>query len=123
MKPNTDGILNTFKSKAADELTRLREENETLLLERDRLRLQLEAAQDIEARIVEGPHGWIQWKGTNVCIDLHCTCGNLGHFDGDFAYAIKCAYCGAIWKLGQNVQFTPLPEEEMEETCIQEGKK
>ena len=21
------------------------------------------------------PHGWIQWKGTGVCMDVHCKCG------------------------------------------------
>ncbi len=34
--------------------------------------------------------GWIQWKGTDVCIDLHCVCGNNGHVDGDFMYEVQC---------------------------------
>lgn len=21
------------------------------------------------------PHGWIQWKGTDVCVDIYCKCG------------------------------------------------
>lgn len=46
MKFDPQGVLATFRGKAADELTRLREENEALVAERDRLRMQLEAAQD-----------------------------------------------------------------------------
>ena len=38
------------------------------------------------------PHGWIQWKGTNVCMDIHCKCGMLTHIDADFAYHVKCPH-------------------------------
>jgi len=23
------------------------------------------------------PHGWVQWKGTDVCMDVHCACGHI----------------------------------------------
>lgn len=39
-----------------------------------------------------GPHGWIQWKGTSVCMDVHCACGAHGHVDADFAYTLKCKH-------------------------------
>lgn len=35
------------------------------------------------------PHGWIQWKGTDVCMDFHCECGEANHYDGYFAYQIN----------------------------------
>jgi hypothetical protein len=38
--------------------------------------------------IPAGSHGWIQWKGTDVCMDIHCECGTLSHIDGEFAYII-----------------------------------
>lgn len=22
-----------------------------------------------------GAHGYLEWKGTNACVDLHCACG------------------------------------------------
>lgn len=44
------------------------------------------------------PHGWIQWKGTNVCMDVHCACGELTHFDGDFLYHVKCGACGKVYE-------------------------
>lgn len=73
MKPDTSGILATFRSKQADELTRLRAENETLTAERDRLRQQLEAAHSSDlrsllvdiAQVFDGWHAdgtaWSEW--------------------------------------------------------------
>lgn len=46
------------------------------------------------------PNGWIQWKGTNVCIDIHCICGESSHYDGDFMYFIECGYCGRVYECG-----------------------
>ena len=57
-------------------------------------------------------HGWIQWKGTDVCVDLHCKCGHHGHYDGDFLYFYKCPACGSKYALGQNVKLIPLTEEQ-----------
>jgi hypothetical protein len=47
----------------------------------------------------EGQAVFIQWKGTNVCLDFVCACGNAGHFDGDFAYVLQCAKCGTEWEM------------------------
>lgn len=57
-------------------------------------------------------YGWIQWKGTDVCIDLHCSCGYHGHVDGDFFYHYECVGCGKKYTVGQNVKLIPLTEEE-----------
>ena len=56
----------------------------------------------------DGPHGWIQWKGTDVCIDLYCACGHHGHFDGDFLYYFECPACNAKYAVGQVVKLIPL---------------
>lgn len=45
----------------------------------------------------QAPYAFIQWKGTNVCADIHCACGAQIHFDGGFMYAVKCPHCGAEW--------------------------
>ena len=68
---------------------------------------------------VEGiPHGWIQWKGTNICIDLHCKCGAHCHFDGDFFYAYECPNCHAKYAVGQNVKLIELtPEQVADPAC------
>lgn len=40
---------------------------------------------------------FIQWKGTDVCIDLYCPkCGRHNHFDGFFAHYVRCAGCRAV---------------------------
>lgn len=49
---------------------------------------------------------FIQWKGTDACLDLHCTCGTDLHFDGDFAYAIRCWKCRAIWEMPTELAVT-----------------
>jgi hypothetical protein len=57
-------------------------------------------------------HGWIQWKGTDVCIDLHCECGHHGHLHGYFLYYYECPECHKLYALGQNVALIRLTSEE-----------
>lgn len=63
------------------------------------------------------PYGWIQWKGTNVCIDLHCVCGGdgnpIGHYDGDFMYSVQCVQCGRKYAVGQNIKLIELNTPEL----------
>lgn len=59
------------------------------------------------------PHAWIQWKGTDVCMDIRCPCGELGHIDGLFAYQIKCSACGQHYAVGTNVVLAPMTEEQV----------
>jgi len=58
-------------------------------------------------------HGWIQWKGTNVCIDLHCPCGAHDHIDAGFAYFYRCSGCGRGYALGQTIKLIPLTPEQV----------
>ncbi len=55
--------------------------------------------------------GWIQWKGTDVCMDLHCRCGAHGHIDDMFAYFYRCLACGETFAVGQTVRLYPLSPE------------
>jgi hypothetical protein len=48
---------------------------------------------------IEETHAFIQWKNTDVCMDFYCDCGAHCHFDGYFAYAVKCPHCGTIWQM------------------------
>ncbi len=45
-------------------------------------------------------HAWIQWKGTNVCMDVHCRCGAHGHIDDSFTYFYRCVGCGETFAVG-----------------------
>lgn len=62
--------------------------------------------------IEDGPHGWVQWKGTDACVDLHCICGYLGHIDSDFFYRYRCRECGRRYAVGQYVRLIELTDEE-----------
>ena len=65
--------------------------------------------------------GWIQWKGTNVCMDLTCECGWSGHHDGDFFYYMRCPSCKRVYAVGQNIKLIALtPEQAAECTNIDE---
>ena len=57
-----------------------------------------------------GPWGWIQWKGTEVCADLHCICGTHGHIDQDFAYFVQCEDCKRTYALNGHIQMVPCEE-------------
>ena len=60
-------------------------------------------------------HGWIQWKGTDVCIDIHCTkCGCGSHYDGDFMYFVKCPECGQIYECNGYIELIPTKIDENE---------
>ena len=57
----------------------------------------------------EQAHVFIQWKGTDLCGDFHCTCGEHHHIDASFVYAIKCT-CGLLWEMPHTVALKPLTE-------------
>lgn len=63
-----------------------------------------------KATRIEGPHGWIQWKGTDVCMDVRCTCGAQMHVDGEFVYYIGCKLCGRTYAVGAYVKLVELTD-------------
>lgn len=50
------------------------------------------------------PHGWIQWKGTDVCMDVYCKCGKHFHIDDEFAYFVKCPVCKTIYHCNGHIE-------------------
>jgi hypothetical protein len=66
------------------------------------------------------PSVWIQWKGTDVCMDFRCTCDPefLGHFDGYGAYAIQCPRCGQVYEVGQTIRLRPVAETKFEPQLV-----
>ena len=55
-------------------------------------------------------HGSILWKGTDVCMTVHCECGHRAHVDGEFCYYYECAKCGKRYAVGQVVRLIPLTD-------------
>lgn len=45
------------------------------------------------------PSAYIQWKGTDLCMDFHCECGAFCHLDSAFAYTVQCPKCQTIWEM------------------------
>lgn len=56
----------------------------------------------------ERPDAFIQWKGTDACLDLYCTCGEQFHFDGYFAYELTCGRCGQTYELPNTLRIYPV---------------
>lgn len=75
-----------------------------------------------EAKPEDGkPAAWLQWKGTDACMDVFCVCGALGHLDGSYSYRIVCSACGRTYWANGHIELIPLTDEEVkaggEETC------
>jgi hypothetical protein len=47
----------------------------------------------IDGNPSDNPRAFLQWKGTDVCMDFYCDCGAHCHFDGYFAYVVECPHC------------------------------
>jgi hypothetical protein len=55
----------------------------------------------------------IQWKGTSVCMDVHCACGANCHVDAEFAYYYRCPACKKTFAVGQTIRLIELSEAEL----------
>lgn len=72
---------------------------------------------DVESPQFAGrPHAWVQHKGTNICADIHCSCGCHSHFDGDFMYFIKCPGCQKVWEVGTHLALYEVTPERAAQT-------
>lgn len=70
----------------------------------------------IQEQYKDHPHGWIQWKGTDVCMDLRCKCGETTHVDADFMYHVKCPLCGTVYFCNGHIELIELEVEP--ENCV-----
>jgi hypothetical protein len=59
----------------------------------------------------DAPHVFLQWKGTDACLDFYCTCGEQWHFDGYFAKELTCGHCGQTWELPHTLTPEPVSPE------------
>lgn len=76
-----------------------------------------ELCEAADSDITSGPHGSIQWKGTDVCMDVHCSCGEHTHVDASFAYIIKCGACGKLWAVCSNVRLVGITAADLQGSC------
>ena len=69
----------------------------------------------------DGAHGWVQWKGTQVCMDTYCLCGHHGHVDVDFFYRYACPKCHRKYAVGQNIKLIEMTPELLKLEAAQPG--
>lgn len=63
------------------------------------------------------PTTFVQWKGTDVCMDLYCVCGEQFHIDGFFAYAVQCPHCKRRYEMSTRVEMREMSKEENWDGC------
>lgn len=68
-------------------------------------------------RDLPSPSAFIQWKGTDVCMDCFCTCGKGFHLHGEFAYAVKCPYCQQVFEMSSVLEMRKLEDGETWDGC------
>lgn len=68
-------------------------------------------AWDIQEKYTGQPHAWLQWKGTAVCMDVHCACGEHFHIDDEFTYHVKCMKCERVYFCNGHIELIELEEE------------
>lgn len=54
--------------------------------------------------ITEDAHGTIQWKGSDIYMDIHCDCGHTSNIKGDGIFFVKCPSCKTIYELNGFIQ-------------------
>lgn len=54
---------------------------------------------------------FLQWKGTDVCMDVVCLCGDQFHVDSYFAHAVRCPHCGKVMQFGTQVAVREAPSD------------
>lgn len=52
---------------------------------------------------------FVQWKGTDVCMDVPCSCGTTFHVDGMGAFAVQCPNCGEAFASPSYVRLHQVP--------------
>jgi len=67
-------------------------------------------ALNIQERYKNHPHGLINWRWANVCMDVHCRCGAVSHADFGLAHYIECIACGAVYLCNGHVELIELEQ-------------
>lgn len=109
---NSLGLFNNFEKQTSKDETKI---NSPII----KSAKNKDEAWDLQETYKGKPHGWIQWKGTNVCMDIHCTCGCLSHIDASFAYHVVCPACNQVYFCNGNIELIAI--EEKPEHCTVMG--
>jgi hypothetical protein len=72
---------------------------------------------DWATRNLPRPNAFIQWKGTDVCMDCYCICSGQFHVDADFAYAVECPHCGRTYEMSAMIEMREITTSELWKGC------
>ncbi|HKX84592.1 MAG TPA: hypothetical protein VJL58_10270 [Pyrinomonadaceae bacterium] len=72
---------------------------------------------DWSTRDLPRPCAFIQWKGTEVCADYYCPCGEQFHVDAEFAYAVQCPHCERRFEVSSMIELREMPPDEVWDGC------
>jgi len=72
---------------------------------------------DWAIRSLPKPCAFIQWKGTDVCADYYCVCGESFHIDAMFVYAVECPHCHRVFEVSSMIELRELAKGEKWEGC------
>ncbi len=68
------------------------------------------------------PNAFIQWKGTNVCMDCYCLCGDQFHVDDDFTYAVQCPHCKRVYEMACHIEMREIDSKTWDGCEIKRGQ-
>lgn len=76
---------------------------------------------------MDRPSANMQLKGTNICLDVYCVCGESTHVDGEFAHYVLCSKCQRLFEVSQDIKLVELTGEAKykviaEDSCIVEAR-
>lgn len=63
------------------------------------------------------PTTFLQWKGTEVCMDVYCVCGSQFHIDDYFAYAVQCLKCKRRYEMSTRIEMREMSPDEIWTGC------
>lgn len=73
-------------------------------------------------------HTFVQWKGTDLCMDAWCECDGGGeangsfHVCGFFAHNVQCPYCGQVYQLSTRLLARKVERSDVETSSIIRGE-
>jgi hypothetical protein len=68
------------------------------------------------------PRAFVQWKGTDVCMDVYCLCEEQFHVDADFAYAVRCPHCNRVLEMKSVIEMREIDERDWTGCPIVDGE-
>ena len=56
--------------------------------------------------MIKPTEAFMQFKGTDICLDIRCCCGALSHIDGFIQPYVMCPACGQQYELSPMLSIT-----------------